>query len=239
MRCWATACAAGRLREPGITNTRVGAVASAAPIGRVDRIDSDNFCHSMRVVVPSSGYSLQPRCVSFHKQFVHRTASVLRLRLAGHWPRLTGTPNVTGAAHRPLAAADCSAPLQEICLSHPLDRQGFRVCHSSTECLVAPIARVSHEWPSVRASLLVVFASLLILATAAPSSAQVLGASQLAIGRRGHTATLLNDGRILVVGGETAAGSAAQIRADRPELRCGHRGAGQRCAHRPRRGASR
>ena len=95
-------------------------------------------------------------------------------------------------------------------MSHPLDRQGFRACHSSTECLVAPIARGFHEWPPVRAALLVAFASLLILATAAPSPAQVLGASQLAIGRRGHTATLLNDGRILVVGGENGAGAAAQ-----------------------------
>ena len=95
-------------------------------------------------------------------------------------------------------------------MSHPLDRQGLRTCPSSTECLVAPIARGFHEWPPVRAALLVAFASLLILATAAPSLAQVLGASQLAIGRRGHTATLLNNGRILVVGGENAAGAAAQ-----------------------------
>ena len=60
---------------------------------RAERIECDNFCHSMSDVVPLSGYSLQLHCVNFHKQSVHRIRSVLRLRLAGHWPRLTGIPN--------------------------------------------------------------------------------------------------------------------------------------------------
>ena len=117
---------------------------------RAERIECDNFCHSMSDVVPLSGYSLQLRCVNFHKQSVHRITSVLRLRLAGHWPRLTGIPSALALRIDRRPAADCSAPLQEICLSHPLDRQGFRACHSSTECLVAPIARGFHEWPPVR-----------------------------------------------------------------------------------------
>jgi hypothetical protein len=62
----------------------------------------------------------------------------------------------------------------------------------------------------MRVALLAMFTSLLMLATAPASPAQVLGAGQLAVERRGHSATLLNDGRILVVGGENAAGPTAQ-----------------------------
>jgi hypothetical protein len=49
-------------------------------------------------------------------------------------------------------------------------------------------------------------AFLIATALYVPAGAQVLGSARLNIERRGHTATELSDGRVLVVGGENAAG---------------------------------
>ncbi|HEV8723216.1 MAG TPA: Ig-like domain repeat protein, partial [Candidatus Binatia bacterium] len=45
---------------------------------------------------------------------------------------------------------------------------------------------------------------------AVPSFAQILGTSQLNIERRGHTATLLEDGKVLIVGGDNQNGMVSQ-----------------------------
>src|ERR1043165_5582514 len=40
------------------------------------------------------------------------------------------------------------------------------------------------------------------VACAVPSFAQIVGTAQLNIERRGHTATLLDDGKVLIIGGD-------------------------------------
>src|ERR1051325_1813178 len=48
------------------------------------------------------------------------------------------------------------------------------------------------------------------VAYAVPSSAQIIGTAQLNIERRGHTATLLDDGKVLIVGGDNQSGMISQ-----------------------------
>jgi hypothetical protein len=51
---------------------------------------------------------------------------------------------------------------------------------------------------------------LAIIASAVPSFAQIVGTAQLSVERRGHTATLLQDGRVLIVGGDNLTGVISQ-----------------------------
>src|SRR2546422_182665 len=58
--------------------------------------------------------------------------------------------------------------------------------------------------------LLAASAGLTVASFALPSWAQVAGAPELQVARLGHTATVLGDGRILIVGGENASGPVGQ-----------------------------
>ncbi|TMA89557.1 MAG: DNRLRE domain-containing protein, partial [Deltaproteobacteria bacterium] len=58
--------------------------------------------------------------------------------------------------------------------------------------------------------LLAASAALTVASFALPSWAQVAGTPELQVARLGHTATVLGDGRILIVGGENASGPVGQ-----------------------------
>src|SRR6476660_3288384 len=59
-------------------------------------------------------------------------------------------------------------------------------------------------------SLIAVVGLLASLACVVPSFAQILGTAQLNVERRGHSATLLEDGKVLIVGGENLTGVVSQ-----------------------------
>src|SRR6266850_2200854 len=59
-------------------------------------------------------------------------------------------------------------------------------------------------------SLIAVVGFLASLACVVPSFAQILGTAQLNVERRGHSATLLEDGRVLIVGGDNLTGMVSQ-----------------------------
>src|SRR5688572_6910833 len=59
-------------------------------------------------------------------------------------------------------------------------------------------------------SLIAVIGLLTTLACAVPSFAQILATAQLNVERRGHTATLLEDGRVLIIGGDNLNGMVRQ-----------------------------
>ncbi|HEX9445613.1 MAG TPA: kelch repeat-containing protein, partial [Candidatus Binatia bacterium] len=59
-------------------------------------------------------------------------------------------------------------------------------------------------------SFLVSLAALALMAISFASHAQVLGTASLNVERRGHTATQLKDGKILVAGGENTGGVVSQ-----------------------------
>jgi len=48
------------------------------------------------------------------------------------------------------------------------------------------------------------------MASAVPALAQIIGTAQLHVERRGHTATLLEDGKVLIVGGDNQSGMVTQ-----------------------------
>ena len=56
-------------------------------------------------------------------------------------------------------------------------------------------------------SLFFILASLIAVSA---SFAQIVGSAQLNVERRGHTATLLQDGKVLIVGGENQGGIVGQ-----------------------------
>src|SRR5207249_8763302 len=58
--------------------------------------------------------------------------------------------------------------------------------------------------------LLAASTALTVASFSLPSWAQVAGAPELQVARLGHTATVLGDGRILIVGGENASGPVGQ-----------------------------
>ena len=59
-------------------------------------------------------------------------------------------------------------------------------------------------------SLIAVVGLLASLACVVPSFAQILGTAQLNVERRGHSATLLEDGKVLIVGGDNLNGMVSQ-----------------------------
>ncbi len=82
------------------------------------------------------------------------------------------------------------------------------------------------DQPRVLASVFAFLAGLLLCSTA---PAQIAGTSSLNVERRGHTATQLSDGKILVGGGENASGPISQAELfdpssqTHPSSRRGHR----------------
>src|SRR5438046_7133037 len=54
--------------------------------------------------------------------------------------------------------------------------------------------------------------ALLAVALSSLSSAQVVGSADMQVARQGHTATLLADGRIVLIGGENASGPVGEDR---------------------------
>ena len=66
------------------------------------------------------------------------------------------------------------------------------------------LVRVAH-WTRIA-----IVGLLTSITCAAPSFAQIVGMAQLNIERRGHTATLLEDGRVLIIGGDNLTGIIAQ-----------------------------
>src|SRR6185503_16692599 len=71
-----------------------------------------------------------------------------------------------------------------------------------------PLRRVIHRRGAWLA--MAVVGLLASLASVVPSFAQILATSQLNVERRGHTATLLEDGRVLIVGGDNSNGMVSQ-----------------------------
>jgi hypothetical protein len=65
--------------------------------------------------------------------------------------------------------------------------------------------------PLVTCAVITFVGFLASLACAVPSFAQIVGTVQLNIERRGHTATLLEDGKVLIVGGDNESGIVNQV----------------------------
>src|SRR4030095_9766873 len=64
--------------------------------------------------------------------------------------------------------------------------------------------------PLVTCAVIAFVGFLVSIACAVPSFAQIVGTVQLNIERRGHTATLLEDGKVLIVGGDNQNGLVSQ-----------------------------
>src|SRR5262245_18700359 len=97
-----------------------------------------------------------------------------------------------------------------------MPRRPHREPHSRAESPVRHPAAVSSRrfcltrGMSARAAMLTLLGVLLLWALPSEARAQILSSGQLGVERRGHTATLLGDGRILVVGGENHGGVVTQ-----------------------------
>ena len=65
--------------------------------------------------------------------------------------------------------------------------------------------------PLVTCAVIAFVGFLANIACAVPSFAQIVGTVQLNIERRGHTATLLEDGKVLIVGGDNQSGIVNQV----------------------------